>query len=111
METLIDILSWPLIIAGSVFTLIGGVGMVRLPDMYTRMHAASVTETLGTSLLLLGMLLHATHWLIAGKILMLGFFLFVTSPTSAHALAKTALQGGLKPKLSKAAEEEDSSKS
>jgi multicomponent Na+:H+ antiporter subunit G len=99
MSWLVDVLGWAAMLGGGIFVLIGGIGMLRFPDMYTRLHAASVTETLGTGLLLLGMLLHAGGWIVAVKIILLGFFLFVTSPTSAHALAKTALQGGLKPRL------------
>ena len=100
MSLILDVLGWAAIIGGGAFVLIGGIGMLRFPDMYTRLHAASVTETMGTGLLLLGMLSHAGGWLVAVKIVLLGFFLFVTSPTSAHALAKTALHGGLKPRLS-----------
>ena len=111
MDVVLNIIGWPVMIAGGVFMFIGGVGMIRFPDMYTRMHAASVTETLGTGLVLFGMLIHATDWLVAVKILMLGFFLFVTGPTSAHALAKTALQGGLKPRLAEPEEGGTSSKS
>lgn len=99
MQLILDTLGWLLMVSGGIFVIIGAFGMLRFPDMYTRMHAASVTETLGAGLLLIGMLLHATSWLVAVKLLLLGLFLFVTNPTSAHALAKTALHGGLKPRL------------
>ena len=99
MTIIQDILGWALMLGGSAFVLIGVIGMLRFPDMYTRLHAASVTETLGAGMLLLGMLLHSTSWLVAVKLVLLGVFLFVTGPTAAHALAKTALHGGLQPKL------------
>lgn len=99
MDLLLDILGWVTMVAGGLFVLIGGIGVLRFPDMYTRLHAASVTETLGVGLLLFGMLVHAGSWLVAIKLVLLGLFLFATSPTSAHALARTALAGGLKPRL------------
>lgn len=99
MDALLDILGWVTMVAGGAFVLIGGIGVLRFPDMYTRLHAASVTETLGAGLLLFGMLLHSGSWLVAIKLIFLGLFLFATSPTSAHALARTALAGGLKPRL------------
>ncbi|MDP4593053.1 MAG: monovalent cation/H(+) antiporter subunit G, partial [Beijerinckiaceae bacterium] len=54
-----DVVSWLLLLSGSFFFVVGAVGMVRMPDLYTRMHSASVTETLGCGLLLAGMMLQA----------------------------------------------------
>jgi multicomponent Na+:H+ antiporter subunit G len=99
VDVILEIIGWVTMVAGGAFVLIGGIGVLRFPDMYTRLHAASVTETLGAGLLLFGMLLHAGSWLVAVKLILLGLFLFATSPTSAHALARTALEGGLKPRL------------
>ena len=99
MDLILNILGWILMLGGGAFVLVGGVGVLRFPDMYTRLHAASVTETLGAGLLILGMLLHSGSWLVAVKLILLGVFLFATGPTAAHALARTALEGGLKPKL------------
>ena len=61
--------------------------MMRMPDFYTRMHAASVTDTLGAGLILLGLLLQAGFTLVAVKLLMIGLLIFFTSPTATHALA------------------------
>ena len=97
IETLVDGITWVLMISGGFFVLVGGIGMLRFPDLFTRLHAASVTETLGAGLLLLGMLIQAPHWIVAVKLVLLGFFLFVTSPTAAHATAKAALHGGAVP--------------
>ena len=94
-----DILSWILIIIGSVSMLIGGLGVLRLPDVYTRMHAASITDTLGAGALLLGLTIQAGFTLIAVKLLLILVFLFFTSPTSSFALAHAALSSGVEPEL------------
>ena len=83
---------------GAVFIVISGVGVIRLPDFFTRLHAASVGETLGSWLVLLGLLLQSGWSLVSVKLIMIFVFLIVTSPTATHALAKSALHGGLKPK-------------
>ena len=82
--------------AGSIFILIGALGLVRLPDFYTRMHAAGVTDTLGAELLLLGMMLHAGISLVTLKIVIISLFYFFTSPTSTHAVANAARVMGLR---------------
>lgn len=98
MSVLLDMATWALMLGGGFFVFVGGIGMLRFPDLFTRLHAASVTETLGAGLLLLGMLIHSPDWLTFVKIVLLAAFLFVTSPTAAHALAKAALHGGMKPR-------------
>ena len=79
-----------------------------MPDFCTRMYAASVVETLGAGLVLLGLLLQAGFTLVAVKLLMLGLLIFFASPTATHALARAALLRGLRPLL--ADEEEPTSK-
>lgn len=96
---IIDILSWGLIIIGSVSILIGGIGVLRLPDVYTRMHAASITDTVGAGALLLGLMLQAGFTLVAIKLLLMLVFLFFTSPTSSFSLAHAALSSGVEPIL------------
>ena len=81
--------------AGSIFILIGALGLVRLPDFYTRMHAAGVTDTLGAELLLLGMMLQAGLSLVTLKLVLISSFIFFTSPTSTHAVANAARVMGL----------------
>ena len=83
--------------AGSIFILVGALGLVRLPDFYTRMHAAGVTDTLGAELLLLGMMLQAGLSLITLKLVLISLFIFFTSPTSTHAVANAARVMGLRP--------------
>ena len=100
MQPLLDIVSWALILAGSFFTIVGAIGLVRMPDVYTRMHAASVTDTLGAGLLLLGFMLQAGFSLVLLKLVFLFLLLFFISPVATHAVANAALQYGIKPMLS-----------
>ena len=95
----VDILSWIFIVAGGVFCVIGAFGLVRMPDFYTRVHAASVTDTAGAGLLLLGMALQAGFSLVTVKLLMIGLLLLFANPTATHALVKAALARGLAPLL------------
>ncbi len=95
----IDILSWICLAGGGAFCVIGAIGMLRMPDFYTRMHAASVIETLGAGLILLGLMLQAGFTLVAVKLLMVGVLIFFASPTATHALARAAMVRGLKPLL------------
>lgn len=108
MNTLLDLLSWVFLIAGGSFCMVGAVGMLRMPDFFTRLHAASVIETLGGGLILLGLLLQAGLTLVAVKLIIVGFLVFFASPTATHALAKAAMERGLKPML--APQEDEPSK-
>jgi multicomponent Na+:H+ antiporter subunit G len=105
---MLDVLSWISLTAGGLFCIIGGIGMLRMPDFYTRLHAASVIETLGGGLILFGLLLQAGFTLVAVKLIIVGLLVFFASPTATHALAKAAMERGLKPLL--ASEESGSSK-
>ena len=97
--TLIDVASWILLVAGGFFCIAGGIGLHRMPDLYTRMHAAGVTDTLGAGLVLLGLILQAGWTLVMAKLVIIGLLIFFTSPAAAHALARAALGRGLKPLL------------
>ncbi len=99
MSTLINLLSGISLLAGAFFCLVGAFGQLRMPDFYARMHAASVLETLGAGLILLGLLLQAGFTLVAVKLLMIGLLIFFASPTASHALARAAMSRGLKPHL------------
>jgi len=94
---LIDILAWVLIVTGGVFAIIGAMGSLRFPDFWSRLHAASVTDSGGVILLLMGMGLHSGWNLVTFKLFLIGVFLFITGPTSTHAVANAALVSGLKP--------------
>jgi len=97
MDTLIDIASWLLLSFGGVFVFIGGIGALRMPDLYTRMHAASLTDTMGTVLIIAGVMLQAGASLASIKLAAILIFLLFTSPTSTNALASAALLSGLRP--------------
>ena len=99
MSSVIDLLSAVCLAAGAFFCLVGGIGLVRMPDFFTRVHAASVTETLGAGLVLLGLILKAGLTLVAAKLAFIGVLIYFASPTASHALAKAALIAGIKPKL------------
>jgi multicomponent Na+:H+ antiporter subunit G len=99
MSMLVDIASWACLVAGGIFCVIGTVGLLRMPDFYTRMHAASVTDTLGAGLVLTGLVLQAGFTLVAVKLLIIGLLIFFTSPTATHALARAALTRGVQPLL------------
>ncbi len=94
-----DAVSWVCLIVGGFLIIAGGIGLLRLPDFFTRLHAASITDTLGTALIVLGLGLQAGWSLVTIKLVLILLFLFFTSPTSTHALAKSALHGGVKPEL------------
>lgn len=87
------------LLLGALFCCVGGLGLLRMPDFYTRMHAASITETLGVGLTLFGLLFLAGWTLVAVKLLMIGALVFFVSPTASHALARAAMTRGLKPLL------------
>ena len=92
-----DILSWVCLVAGGLFGVIGAVGLLRLPDFYTRMHGSGITDTMGAWLVLLGLMFQAEFGLVTFKLVMVGLLLAFTSPTATHALAKAAWTHGLKP--------------
>ncbi|MEM7243188.1 MAG: monovalent cation/H(+) antiporter subunit G [Pseudomonadota bacterium] len=104
---IVEILSWIFILGGSFFTVVGSFGMIRFPDFWSRLHAASVTEGGGVILLIFGMILQAGFTLVAAKLVFILIFLLLTGPTATHAIANAALVSGLKPpKLSKKEAEE-----
>ncbi len=99
MSWAIDIASWVCLLAGGFFCIVGTIGLNRMPDFFTRMHGASITDTLGAWLVLIGLMLQAGWTLVMVKLLFIGALIFFTSPAATHALAKAALARGLKPLL------------
>lgn len=96
---IIDIASWTLLLAGGTLGIIGGIGIHRFPDFYSRLHAAGITDTLCAMLILLGLGLQAGWSIAAFKLALIFMFLFFTCPTASHALANAALHSGLQPRL------------
>ncbi|MBS9718484.1 monovalent cation/H(+) antiporter subunit G [Pseudohalocynthiibacter aestuariivivens] len=97
-EIVVSGLSWFFILSGSFFVIVGAFGTWRFPDFWSRLHAASITDSAGMILLLVGMCLQAGFTLVTVKLIIIGIFLFITGPTSTHAVANAALVSGLRPK-------------
>mgnify|MGYP003315506107 CR=1 FL=1 len=93
-----------LLVAGSLLVVIGGVGLLRFPDFFTRLHAVGVTDTLGAWLILIGLMLFSGWGFITVKLVLIMLFLILPSPTSSHALAKAALHGKILPMTESASE-------
>jgi multicomponent Na+:H+ antiporter subunit G len=100
IATLVDGLSWVLLVGGGFFYLVGAVGLTRMPDVFTRMHAVSVGDTLGAGLLVAGMVLQAGPTLVAAKLIVILLVLLYTGSVATHALARAALQDDLNPLIS-----------
>jgi multicomponent Na+:H+ antiporter subunit G len=97
IDVVIDMVSWVLLTLGGACVLIGGVGGLRLPNFYTRIHAASLTDTMATILIFVGMMLQAGLSLATLKLAAIMLFLLLTGPTATYALANAGLLSGLKP--------------
>ena len=99
MDMAFDVLAWAFIVAGLFFMLVGTIGVLRMPDVYTRLHAAGMTDTMGAGFLILGMCLQAGINLVLVRLILVYAFLLFTSPIGTHALARAALKGGHEPYL------------
>ena len=86
-------------LVGALLCVVGTIGVLRFPDFYTRLHAASITDTSGAFLVLAGMALMAPNWLVLVKLFCMLGFLVLTSATGSHALANAAHTAGLQPKI------------
>ena len=97
MVIFFDIVSWICLVVGPIFCIIGAVGLLRLPDFYARTHAAGITDTLGAGLIFLGLIIDSGFTLVSLKLGMIMLLLLLTSPTTAHAIAKAARISGIHP--------------
>lgn len=95
MLLLLDIISGILLVTGVFFGLSGAVGVFKLPNFFTRVHAASVTDSIAVILIVSGLVLQTPLGINIAKLLFILVFLLITSPTASHALAKSARHGGL----------------
>ncbi|HIF40088.1 MAG TPA: monovalent cation/H(+) antiporter subunit G [Planctomycetes bacterium] len=93
---IVDALSWVLLVGGSLLCVVGGLGLLRLPDVYTRAHAAGINDTLGSWAILLGLMLQAGLGLVTVKLAMIGLFMALVGPVSSHALLKAAYAHGVR---------------
>ena len=98
MDAVLQVASAVFLAVGALFAVVGGIGIVRLPDFFCRMHGGGITDTMGAGFILTGLMLLGGLSLATVKLLMILFLLLVTSPTSTHALAKAALAHGVKPR-------------
>ena len=108
-EWLLDGLSGVLLLAGGALAIFGGLGLVRFPDFYTRLHAAGVTDTLCALLIVLGLALQSGLSLLTIKLFLILVFLLFTAPTATHALARAAMIDNVEPTLAEDPEGEPSS--
>ena len=100
MSFIIDLLSWVCLIIGCGLGLSGAFGIFRFKEFYTRMHAASVTDTLCVFFIASGLVLQAGFTLVSVKLILMVALLWLTGPVASHALVRSAYQTGLKPFLS-----------
>ncbi|MEW8043188.1 MAG: monovalent cation/H(+) antiporter subunit G [gamma proteobacterium symbiont of Phacoides pectinatus] len=100
MSLVFEWLSALFLFAGGALCITGGVGILRMPDFFARVHAAGVTETLAAPLLLIGLMLQMEWSMDLVKVLMILVFILATNPTASHAMAKAALHGGQEPRVS-----------
>ena len=94
---IVDFLSWIMISVGCLLGIIGGIGLIRLPDFYTRIHAAGMTDTLCAALILFGLGLESGWSFESVKLFLIFAFLFFTTPTATYSLSNWAWQTGVKP--------------
>ena len=99
MGVLLDIASWVLLVAGGFFVVVGGIGLLRMPDLFTRMHAAGIADTMGTGMILIGLLFQSDDWVVMAKLLLILYFIIFANPTSTHAVARSALDNDIRPLL------------
>lgn len=85
------------LLAGVFFQAVAALGVVRMPDVYTRLHAVSKAETLGVLLTLVGIGLSTGLSLTTVKLAFVASFLFLATPTATHAITRAALRLGVPP--------------
>ena len=106
MALALDIVSWGLLGLGAVMLIIGGIGLIRLPDVFARMHGAGIIDTLGAGAVMAGLMIQAGLTIVTVKLALIIVFILFTSPTATHALARAALHGGVRPRGDETPEDE-----
>lgn len=101
MDLLLSILVWILLALGAFFSLTGGVGILRMPDFYSRLHPAGKNDTLGVLLIVAALLVETVRYsygfFVAAKLVLIVFFIFMTTPAATHAITQAAWVDGLLP--------------
>lgn len=111
MDIIINIGGALLLFIGSFLCISGGVGLLRFPDFYTRMHAVGVTDTLGAGMILIGLMCYSPDFLTLSKLVMILLLTLLIGPTTSHVLAKVAMHNNLMPKLQQEDDIEETSSS
>ncbi|MFT3725404.1 MAG: monovalent cation/H(+) antiporter subunit G [Hyphomonadaceae bacterium] len=99
---MLDLLYWiggGAAVAGVMLSILGSVGVLRFPDVYTRIHAASITDTGGATLVLLGLGLISGLTAVTTKLVIIWLFILLTTPAAANALANAAYSSGHHPRI------------
>ncbi|MDG2187797.1 MAG: monovalent cation/H(+) antiporter subunit G [Hyphomicrobiales bacterium] len=106
LETIQIIIAYILLIIGSLFLLIGAVGLIRMPDVFTRMHAVSVMESTGASLIIIGLIIYSGFNSVSLKLIVILLAVIFISSVATHALARACIHDGIKPlKISRGKEQ------
>lgn len=95
--SLINLTSLLLLVAGGLFFLAGTLGLLRFPDVYTRLHALTKADNVGLGLMVAALMLQSASWAIAGKLLLVWLLVLVASSVACHLVARTARSRGVKP--------------
>ena len=96
-ETVLAVISGVCLLTGGLFGVLGGIGLLRFPDFYSRLHAAGITDTLCAFLIIVGLVIQAGLALISIKLMLILIFMVFTAPTASHALARAGLAAGVEP--------------
>lgn len=97
MEFWANLLAGAFMVGGVFFMMIGSIGIIRLPDFYTRAHAAGKVDTLGIMLFIAGLIVYEGFTLVSAKLALISVFVALTSPVATHQMLRRALAYGLKP--------------
>jgi len=94
--TIIDYLSTALLLAGGMFFLAGTVGLLRFPDVYTRLHALTKADNVGLGLIVAGLAIQAESWSVVGKLLLIWGLVLLAAASVAYLIANAAMKRGIR---------------
>lgn len=98
VSTLLEYIGILALALGSLAIVLGALGLVRLGDVYQRMHGTGIVDTGGAGLILLGLLMFSPDWTVTVRLILIGFILVMTGPTATHAIARAVRVSGNEPK-------------
>lgn len=97
MGIIITIISGLFLVVGCFFIVVASIGIIRFPDVYSRIHPAGKSDTLGQAMIFIGLMIYEGFSFVSIKLLIIVIFIFITNPTATHALVNAAHVAGLKP--------------